>query len=84
MTPDKFLIMSHVFHGDQCFFVSTIERDSSAAAAYGMRLNETIAWEFDWDKKQRGKIVAQTGDGAAISQHMRVCEQLFLNGRFDD
>ena len=82
--PDKRLLKSFVWHNDQCFFVSTIKRTSSAAITSPPRYNETMAWEFDWDKDERGKWIVQTGCGGAIDQHYDVCEQLFQTGEYKE
>ncbi len=74
------LIQSYVWHEDQCYSVSTIDRDSSAAAAPG-RYAETMVWEFDWEKRERGALVKQ-GDGpeSRIGVHLAICVELFENG----
>jgi len=76
------LIKSYVFYKDKCWFVSTIDRDSSAL--YGGRYAETLVWEYNWDKAERGKIVGQAdsvwGD---ISAHTNMCELIFNTGETD-
>lgn len=76
------IFKSYVFRGDECFFVSTMERESSAAAAYGARFNETMAWRFDWDNNKTMELVGHVGDGEAFRQHMAMCEQLYRTGRY--
>lgn len=69
----------------QCFFVSTINRESSAALAYGATYAETMAWEFDRTTNTRGHLVAM--DEAAtdsIVGHIRVCEALHKHGSVDN
>jgi len=80
MTTDERQLKSYVFHGDACFFVSTIMRDSSAAY-YPMRYAETMTWEYDWKTNERGKIVDQDGDGDAITQHLRVVSDFYMYGK---
>jgi hypothetical protein len=81
MVPDERKIKSYVWHGDECFFVSTIERDSSATMeAPASRFHETLAWEYNWETTERGAIVMQDGSGEAFAQHYRVCEHLFRCG----
>lgn len=80
---DKRLLKSYVWHGDRCYFVSTIERDSSAQVVPPSRYNETIAWEYDWDSQERGDMVAMEGEGAACRQHFAVCRSLFTTGKYD-
>lgn len=81
MASDDRKLKSYVWHGEQCFFVSTIERDSSAmVGGPPARFHETLAWEYDWETKERGDIVAQDGDGEAFQQHFSMCELLFRSG----
>ena len=78
-------LKSYVWHGRQCFFVSTIERDSSAMVAPPPpRFNETIAWLYDYDARERGEIVAQVGNGPAFAQHTEVCRQLLEYGKYGE
>jgi hypothetical protein len=78
---DVSLIKSYVWHGGKCFYVSTIDRDSSAMLG-PRRFAETIVWEFDWEKNERGSIVYETGWLAgSIFKHSQVCEFLHDTGR---
>ena len=82
MTDDR-LIKSYVWYGDKCFFVSTIDRDSSSMA--GGRFSETIAWEFDWDKNERGAMVGQCGGSlGSIHWHIKMCQSLFDTGQAEE
>ena len=76
-------LKSYVWHFAQCFFVSTIERKSSAIEG-PLRYMETIAWEYDWKRKIRQEMVVQTGEGNAFDQHFEVCKQLHRTGKFVD
>jgi hypothetical protein len=76
--PNSRILKSYVWRGDKCFFVSTIERDSSASQ--GGRYFETLAWDFDWDKQTKGEMIAHAGDGPAFRQHLDVVEQLYSRG----
>lgn len=79
MKDDTRVIKSHVWHEGKCFFVSTINRESSAM--YGGRFAETIVWEYDWDERKRGQILHQ--DEAmedCISTHLRIVKTLNLLG----
>lgn len=74
---------SYVWHGDQCFFVSTIDRDSSSMM--GGRYAETFVWEYDWDKADRGKMVGQAdGLAGSVATHFRVCRALRDHGALND
>jgi len=73
------------YHTDKCFFVSTIERDSSAMGEPpARRFMETIAWEYDWDTRERGKQVADTGSGYVLDQHFEMCWQLYKTGEYKE
>lgn len=81
---DNRVLKTYVWHGDQCYFVSTIIRDSSAFVSPAPRYAETIAWEFGWSTNTRGKMIAMDGDGAAFAQHMRMVERLHRTGRVEE
>jgi hypothetical protein len=51
MKPDVRVIKSFVWHGDDCYFVSTIDRDSSSIM--GGRFAETLVWLFDWETNEK-------------------------------
>ena len=74
------LAQTYVRHGDQWWFVSTINRKSSALA-YPGRYAETLVWEIDPKTNERGHIVLQ--DEAAensIRIHQKIIEQLYNEG----
>ena len=78
--PDIPVWKSYVWHKDKCFFVSTIERtfDTIEGSSRGQ---ETLAWEYDWDKKERGKLLHQAGN---ICDHKQICHSLIAEGEFPD
>ena len=77
---DKRLIKSYVWFGDKCFFVSTADRDSSAMLG-PRRFAETIVWEFDWEKDERGKQISMhSGSKGNIFTHVQVCQCLHETG----
>lgn len=79
MNSDDRILKSYVWHGDECYFVSTIERDSSAM--YGGRYNETIVWLFDWFKQERGSILHQGEDcTGSIETHQDIVKTLYSKG----
>lgn len=83
MTADDRVMKSYVWHDGKCFFVSTIERDSSAMEG-PRRFNETIVWDYDWDTKERGLIVHQDeGSVGSIRTHLQVCERFFIQGAYE-
>lgn len=79
-------------HASMWFFVSTIERDSSAMVSPPPRFAETIGWI--WMPKPKGEdvrfpidgerttIVYTDGDGPSWLQHSRACEMLMRYGVF--
>lgn len=79
------IITSYVFFEDKCFYVSTIERDTSAVAAYGMHYNETIVWEFDVVKHMMGKMLYQDEDmRGSIRVHQKMCKELYETGKIQE
>lgn len=83
MTENKALIQSVVFvdgKQNECFYVSTIDRDSSAM--YGGRYAETLVWEFDFNTKVRGKLVGQEDDReGSLNGHFRMCTRILETGQ---
>jgi hypothetical protein len=77
--PDVTQLQSYVYYQDKCFFVSTIERDSSAAAC-PMRYAETIVWEYDRATATRGKILDMDGSGPALLQHTAIIKAYYEHG----
>ena len=49
--PEKLIWKSYVWHDGKCYFVSTIERtyDTYAGSTRGQ---ETLVWEYDWEKSK--------------------------------
>jgi hypothetical protein len=80
-TPEDRLAKSYIWHGQQCYFVSTINRESSAALAYGARYSETLVFAFDWEKRERTDLLHQA-DGAesSIHTHLDICKKLHEQG----
>jgi hypothetical protein len=83
MMPDERVIKSYVWHEGKCFFVSTINRDSSAMT--GGRYAETIVWNFDWGKNERGSIVGQRESYTdSIFRHIKICQMLHDKGIIEE
>lgn len=82
MTSDTRVLKSYVWHGDKCYFVSTIERDSSACTEPpARRYNETIVWDYDWTKDARGELLGMAGDGRGmIDVHLEIIRRIFREG----
>jgi hypothetical protein len=78
---DNRVIKTYVWHSGKCFFVSTIERESSAVLG-PRRYNETIVWNFGWDNSERGELIYQGEDSTgSIREHQAVCERIFRTGK---
>ena len=74
------IIQSYVWHNGKRYFVSTIERDSSAIE-YPHRYNETIVWEWDDLESARGEILLMDEDiRGSIKKHMDICNNIHNNG----
>ena len=83
---DGRVIKSYVWHGDKCFFVSTIERDSSACLPPPLpRYNETLVWGYDWETSERSEHILYQGFAYhGIDEHQRICLALFKTGEVSD
>lgn len=80
---DPRLIKSYVFHKDNCFFVSTINRESSSM--YGGTYAETMVWCFDWATNERKNLIWQgEGGTSSINTHLSICKRLFETGIPDE
>lgn len=78
--PNIPIIKSYPYHGDKCWYVSTIERtyDTCAGSSRGQ---ETIVWECDPKTFERGKLIHQAG---GIHEHVIICRCLVAYGRIPD
>jgi len=78
---DDRVAKTYVWHGGKCFFVSTIERDSSAMEG-PRRYNETMVWEYDLEKRERSKnFIFQDGcSKGSIWLHQQVVVRLHQTG----
>ncbi len=68
---------SYVRHDDKCYFVSTIERTYDTYTGRTTRGQETLVWEYDWDKGERGEMLHQAG---RIGDHQEICRSLINEG----
>lgn len=49
------------------------------------RYNETIVWEYAWEKAERGQMLYQDEDSLGrIQTHLRIVESLFQRGTAQD
>jgi hypothetical protein len=79
---NKTLAQTNVWYGNKGFFVSTINRQSSAALSYGRIYSETLVWEWDSIAKQRGRLVWQDEHCEnSLFVHQRIIQQLFETGK---
>ena len=75
------VIKTYVWHEDKCFFVSTIERESSAMGNPS-RYNETMVWEYNWDASERGALIHQDEAGrGSLRAHQNIVEKLHATGK---
>lgn len=74
---------TYVWHEGKAFMVSTIDRESSSMM--GGTYAETMVWEWDAGKRERGSLIGQdetlTG---SIFKHQRIVERLHATGRFEE
>lgn len=73
----KKCIQSYVYVGDKRYFVSTIERDSSAELGPADRYNETLVFDCP-ERGEEAKLLSQHEDVSGyIDTHFDVCQRLF-------
>ena len=78
------LITTYLSHEGKYFFISTINRQSSASQGPKIYA-ETIVWEWNNKTRQRGRLLWQDEDPAgSICTHQTICARLFLTGKFKD
>ena len=78
--PNKPIWKSYVWHGEKCFFVSTIERtyDTCAGTTRGY---ETLVWEYNWETRERGNLIHQ---GGSVADHQTICRCVIAEGEMPD
>lgn len=79
------LIQTHCYTEFGDFFVSTINRQSSAIESYDHRYAETMVWEWNESTRERGDLIGQ-GEGSeyCIRRHQSIVESLFKWGSIDE
>jgi len=76
----KRIARTYIWHENNCWFVSTDERDSSHP--YGSRYTETMVWERNWDQVGDGELVYQSsGAAGSVANHNAVVECFFRTGK---
>ena len=82
---NKTLAQTLVWYRDKGFFVSTINRKSSAWLAYGRIYSETLVWEWDSVAKKRGDMIGQDEDCEdSLFAHQRMVQRLFDTGKCEE
>jgi hypothetical protein len=80
----KILCQSYVSYEGQEYFVSTINRTSSAYYGGPLIYAETLVWEYDRTINQRGDLVLERDDlRDSIRMHVKVVEDIFNHGITD-
>jgi hypothetical protein len=75
------VMKSYVWHEGQCYFVSTINRESSALLAPDLVYAETMVWKVNFDSGIREAIVHQAeGPRGSIAEHIAICQRLRATG----
>lgn len=78
---EETVIQTYVQHQGRWFFVSTINRESSAALADGHIYAETLIWDWNPETKDRGRIVWQDEDiRGSIRIHQNLVKRLHEHG----
>lgn len=81
MSDDQ-IAKSYIWNGGKCYFVSTIERDSSAMDG-PRRYSETLVWEWDAENMKRGDFVFQSDDiTGSIGEHISTVQKIHSAGEF--
>ena len=78
--PNKRILKSFPFHGEKCWFVSTIERTYDLASGTTRGL-ETLVWEYDWDLNERGAMIWQ---GGGLEDHFEVVKSIINTGKIPE
>lgn len=63
---------TRVWHEGKAYDVSTIDRESSAAAAYGDVYAETIVWEVGPDGKRNQQVFQDEAIQGSIAVHQNI------------
>lgn len=78
---NKTIAQTYVWHRDNAFFVSTMNRASSAAAMCGQEFAETLVWEWHPDVGERGRLIGSDNGGkSSIHAHQKMVQRLYDTG----
>lgn len=67
---------TRVWHDGKAYDVSTIDRESSAAAAYGDVYAETIVWEVTQGGKRGAMLYQNEAARGSIAAHQQIVSNL--------
>ena len=82
---NKTLAQTLVWHGNKGFFVSTINKKTSAMLSYGRIYSETLVWEWDSIAKKRGDLIGQDTHGEdCLYAHFNMVQRLFDTGKCEE
>ena len=82
---NKTLAQTNVWHGNKGFFVSTINKKTSAMLSYGRIYSETLVWEWDSIAKKRGDLIGQDTHGEdCLFAHFNMVQRLFDTGKCEE
>jgi hypothetical protein len=71
-------------HTGKGYRISTIERESSAVE-FPIRYNETIVWEYDFEKRQHGEMLSMHEDlVGSINKHIELIGYYFEAEKGDE
>lgn len=78
--PDRPVWQSYVWHKEQAFYVSTIDRryDTAVGETRGL---ETLVWTWDEETKTRGEMIGHMG---GLEHHHAICRCLIATGEMLD
>lgn len=73
---------SFVYHGDECFFVSTINRECSSPESYGGTYAETMVWTYNDEVGSRSELLYMGSSSTdSLHTHFKVCQLLVETGK---
>jgi len=84
---DKTIAITFVWHGEECFRVSTVNRDTdSMCAGPDARHDETHVRRYDWFMIESGELLghAQRIGAGRLSGHTDAVRQLEATGEYVD
>ena len=81
MADASTVIQSYVHRDGAAWFVSTIDRESSAALAPDAHYHETLVWTWDPTTRERGALIHMGADvRGSLREHHAICTCLYETG----